>query len=236
MYTIGEFARMAQVSRRQLRHWEDQSLLAPARVDASNGYRYYRADQLTMVNRIKVLRELGLSLDQIATTLDGELSVDELQGMLLLRRVQVEQQVREEMARLRRIESRLAQIRDHDQHVADVVVKSEPQQRYVGVRSVVPDWSATVMAWGQIDPLMTAPAGVYGNLVGVLHAEGLGTDGFDLEVGRLLLGEHDPSLRSPDGRNLRSGCFPQPRSRASCRSGPRTRRMSAPVRSASGRN
>lgn len=208
MYTIGEFARMAQVSRRQLRHWEDQSLLTPARTDPATGYRYYRAGQLITVNRIKALRDLGLSLEQIAASLDDDVSVDELQGMLLLRRAQVEQQVRDEMVRLRRIESRLAQLRDHEQHVADVVVKTVPAQPYVGLRSVVDDWSATVLAWAQIDPLVTADDGTYGPLLGVLHADGLGGDEFDLEVGRLLLGDHDPALRSPDGRVFRERTLP----------------------------
>jgi len=65
MYTIGEFARMAQVSRRQLRHWDEIGLLQPAKVDPKTGYRYYSATQLTTLNRVVALKELGLSLDQI---------------------------------------------------------------------------------------------------------------------------------------------------------------------------
>ncbi len=45
MYTIGEFARMAQVSRRQLRHWDEIGLLQPIKVYSKTGYRYYRAAQ-----------------------------------------------------------------------------------------------------------------------------------------------------------------------------------------------
>lgn len=38
MYTIGEFARMAQVSRRQLRHWDEIGLLQPTKVDPKMRY------------------------------------------------------------------------------------------------------------------------------------------------------------------------------------------------------
>ena len=52
---------------------------APGRTDPENGYRYYSADQLSDLNRILVLRELGLSLDQIARVHEG-ISPQELRG------------------------------------------------------------------------------------------------------------------------------------------------------------
>ena len=46
MLKIGEFARLAQVSPRTLRHYASLGLLAPASVDPSTGYRYYEVHQL----------------------------------------------------------------------------------------------------------------------------------------------------------------------------------------------
>jgi hypothetical protein len=46
MFGIGQFAQIAKVSVRTLRHYDDLGLLTPAAVDAASGYRYYRADQL----------------------------------------------------------------------------------------------------------------------------------------------------------------------------------------------
>ena len=41
VYRIGSVARLAQVSVRTLRHFDDVGLLSPARVDADSGYRWY---------------------------------------------------------------------------------------------------------------------------------------------------------------------------------------------------
>ena len=66
MFSIGEFARLGQVSVKMLRHYDRIGLLAPARVDPANGYRYYTAGQLPAIGRISALRDLGLGLAEIA--------------------------------------------------------------------------------------------------------------------------------------------------------------------------
>ena len=65
MYQIGEFSKIAQVSGRQLRHYDQLGLLTPSHTDSSTGYRFYSANQLPQLNRILALKEMGLSLDQI---------------------------------------------------------------------------------------------------------------------------------------------------------------------------
>lgn len=55
---------------------------------------------------------IGLSLDQIQRFVNDDVSLDEMQGMLLLRKVEIEQRVLTEMRRIRVIESRLKQIRE----------------------------------------------------------------------------------------------------------------------------
>lgn len=80
MFAIGEFARLAQVTVKTLRYYDEAGLLKPAHVDRDSGYRYYKASQLPRLNRILVLKELGFSLDQIATLLDEGVNEFELQG------------------------------------------------------------------------------------------------------------------------------------------------------------
>ncbi len=72
MFRIGEFARFTRVSVKMLRHYDAIGLLAAAYKDPDTGYRYYRAAQLTTLNRILLLRELGFGLDEIAGLLDGD--------------------------------------------------------------------------------------------------------------------------------------------------------------------
>ena len=70
MFAIGEFARLARVSVKTLRYYDETELLKPARVDRETGYRLYKASQLPRLNRILVLKELGFSLERIAALVD----------------------------------------------------------------------------------------------------------------------------------------------------------------------
>jgi DNA-binding transcriptional MerR regulator len=87
MFKIGDFSRIARVSCRLLRYYDELGLLKPAIVDRDSGYRFYGAAQLPQLNRILVLKELGLTLDQIGRATSSAVSADELRAMLLIRRV-----------------------------------------------------------------------------------------------------------------------------------------------------
>jgi DNA-binding transcriptional MerR regulator len=136
MFRIGEFAQIAQVSGRQLRFYDQLGLLRPVHTDAQTGYRYYSARQLPRLNRILALKELGLTLEQIGPLLENEISASELRGMLIIKRAQVEQSLKEEQARLRHIESRIAQIDTQGTIIDyDVVLKSVPAVPFLSLRS-----------------------------------------------------------------------------------------------------
>ncbi|NUP58507.1 MAG: MerR family transcriptional regulator [Pseudarthrobacter sp.] len=64
-WSIQEVARIAGTTSRTLRHYDDIGLLKPSRM-GSNGYRYYDAAALLQLQRILLLRELGLGLPDIA--------------------------------------------------------------------------------------------------------------------------------------------------------------------------
>jgi MerR family transcriptional regulator, thiopeptide resistance regulator len=64
-WSIAQVARMSKVTSRTLRHYDQIGLLRPAWV-GGNGYRYYEREQLLTLQRILIMRELGLGLDAIA--------------------------------------------------------------------------------------------------------------------------------------------------------------------------
>jgi len=135
MFRIGEFAQIAQVSTRQLRFYDQLGLLQPAHIDAQTGYRAYSIRQLPRLNCILALKDLGLTLEQIGPLLKDELSPAELRAMLTMKRAQVEQTLRAEEARLRHIESRIAQI-DRQGSIGDydVVTRQVAAVPYLAVR------------------------------------------------------------------------------------------------------
>ncbi|MGP6170488.1 MerR family transcriptional regulator [Microbacterium sp. A196] len=69
-WSIQEIARLAGTTSRTLRHYDDIGLLAPSRI-ARNGYRHYDQTALVRLQRILLLRELGLGLPQIRELLDA---------------------------------------------------------------------------------------------------------------------------------------------------------------------
>jgi DNA-binding transcriptional MerR regulator len=125
MLSIGDFARLGRVSPRMLRHYDELGLLRPVHVDPTTGYRSYRVAQLARLHRLLALRDLGLSLDQIGGVLEAEPPLEELRGMLRIRRAQIEQGLAEEEARLRRVEAHLRAIEGSTVMVTyDIVLKT----------------------------------------------------------------------------------------------------------------
>lgn len=64
MFTIGQFAKLAQVSPRTVRHYEAIGLLASSG-RGENNYRQFDSSQLDRIKRIRELQSLGFCLDEI---------------------------------------------------------------------------------------------------------------------------------------------------------------------------
>jgi DNA-binding transcriptional MerR regulator len=140
MFSIGEFARMGTVSIRTLRHYDEIGLLRPAQVDPATGYRSYSADQLGQLNRIIALKDLGFSLTQTAKLLSG-ITVEELRGMLALRRAQLERELDEYTSRLLEVEARLRYIEgEHAMPADDITVKKIPELGVVAIGASAPGY------------------------------------------------------------------------------------------------
>ncbi|MFC1440226.1 MerR family transcriptional regulator [Streptacidiphilus sp. N1-10] len=130
MFTIGDFAGHGRVSIRMLRHYDAIGLLRPARVDRSSGYRFYETAQLSRLNRIVALKDLGFTLQQVQTILDEDVSAQELRGMLRLRRAELEAAVAEAASNLVQVEARLRSIENEGaMPEEDVVIKRLPALR-----------------------------------------------------------------------------------------------------------
>jgi DNA-binding transcriptional MerR regulator len=151
MFRIGEFAQIAQVSTRQLRHYDQLGLLRPLTTDAASGYRYYSMRQLPRLNAILALKELGLTLDQIGSQLKNEISASELRGMLTMKRAQIEQLLHEEELRLKHIESRIAEI-DKQGGISDydIVVKPIAAQSFLSIRTQCDGMDAALRLLGTV--------------------------------------------------------------------------------------
>ncbi len=223
MFKIGDFSRIARVSGRLLRYYDSIGLLSPKRIDPASGYRYYTADQLGRLNRILALKELGLSLEQIARLLDDKISSDEIRGMFLLKKAELERSLSEEALRLRNVESRLAQIEEKGA-VADydIVVKSVPAQPYLAYRRAFANFGGAIGALKEVVQYgaRRLPDSLRDALVVVAHSD-FDDENLDLEIGFSLHQDRDKPIALPSGEALRPGELPAIQTLATLvRSGP----------------
>jgi DNA-binding transcriptional MerR regulator len=204
VFRIGEFSQIARVSGRLLRYYDSIGLLRPQHIDPETGYRYYSAAQLERLNRILALKDLGLSLDQVARMLDDKISTAEIRGMLALKKAELERSLAEEAARLRHIESRLTQIEQQGTlGDYDVVLKSSAATPVLSTRSVYPDFDVVIAALREITQAVRSQvaAAARENIVVIAHCD-FDDENLDLEIGVTLNRAVNKPVRLPSGAQL----------------------------------
>lgn len=118
---IGRFSNACRLSIKALRHYDSVNLLKPAHIDATTGYRYYRAEQARDAVLIGMLRSLDVPLATIRALLraDG----DALRQMLEKERDRVARELTRHQQVLQSIE-RIA--REGDLMPYDIGIRVEP--------------------------------------------------------------------------------------------------------------
>ncbi len=151
MFTVGEFALLAQVSKRLLRYYDEIDLLKPDHI-SSGGYRYYTAEQMRHLNQILALKELGFSLEEIQDCLHDNITGAELQTLLHAKKAETERQVQAELQRLRKIEARLQTINQPTPpQPQSFIVKEVPStQATLRLRETVADFPQSIWLFNQI--------------------------------------------------------------------------------------
>jgi len=93
-YTVQGLARLAGVSTRTLRYYDEIGILKPARINSS-GYRIYGEKEVNLLQQILFYRELGVSLDNIKSIItdpafDRSKALQEHREQLLEKRKQLD--------------------------------------------------------------------------------------------------------------------------------------------------
>ncbi len=186
MFRIGDFSRLARVSARLLRWYEEVGLLVPAHVDSATGYRYYSAAQLVQLNRILALKELGLSLQQIGAALDPGATEEKLRAALEERKANAERMRAAEELRITQIEARLRQIEAlGSMKGADVMLAPGIARRLLCVRERFESFAAVGEVMAEV--LRAVPRQVSSAALGHFAVIANGTEfepeGLDLDIG-----------------------------------------------------
>jgi len=119
-YTVGQLAALAGVTVRTLHHYDRTGLLEPEERSGSGGYRRYGPASAERLHRILSYRELGMSLDDIATLLDDP-GVDRLAHLRRQERL-----VRERIVRLEEMVAAIHLMMEAEQ----MTVQLTPEERF----------------------------------------------------------------------------------------------------------
>ncbi|MEM6456201.1 MAG: helix-turn-helix domain-containing protein, partial [Acidobacteriota bacterium] len=202
MFKIGDFSKIAQVPASQLRYYADIGLFEPAQVDPFTGYRFYGAGQLTRLNRILVLKDLGLTLDQIRQALSDDISAEEVRGMLRMRKATIEQSLEEEAQRLRAVEARLLQIESGGEDI-EVVLKPIRKQHFLSLRETYPSMTDTGEIFREILQILPERFGPrLGYMTAIMHGVQFDTQNIDIELGFAIQSDSVDQVRLPSQRVL----------------------------------
>lgn len=197
MIRIGDFSKLSRVSVKTLRYYDEMDLLSPVEVDPFTGYRLYEYGQLSTLNRILALKDLGFSLEEIGRLLDDGLSAEQMRGMLKLRETEARQRLQAEAERLERIEARLRQIeQENNMFKYDVVIKEVEEVKAASVRDVVPTPPEQGGLWQELEGYLAMnrvrPVGACFTLY---HDDEFKERDWDLEVCEPITGDLSESKR-----------------------------------------
>ncbi len=194
MFKIGDFSKLSMVSVKTLRFYDEAGLLKPAQVDKFTGYRYYSAQQLARLNCILALKDMGLSLEQIAALLNKGLSPTDLHAMLRLKQVELEAQLAEGRARLERVTVWLNQFEQEElsnMNEYSVIIKPVATIRVNEARGVAPDWERLGLTLNKLfdetcDQITKQGGQLVGSGITVYYDQSPDTNSDGLEVGACM--------------------------------------------------
>lgn len=141
-WSIQEIARLVGTTSRTLRHYGDIGLLTPSRVGA-NGYRHYDCDRLVRLQRILLLRDLGLGLPAIARVIDDQTDAPRaLRGHLAWLRTEQERLARQVAS----VETTIRALEQGGEIMAEEMLNGFDHTRYKD--EVAERWGAEAYATG----------------------------------------------------------------------------------------
>jgi effector-binding domain-containing protein len=160
MFKIGDFSRLSFVTVKTLHYYDEIGLLKPVKVDRFTGYRYYSAEQLPRLNYIVSLKNMGLSLEEVAALINNSLTPHQLRDLFILKKAELQQRVSEEQRRLEQVEKLLEQI-EKEGKMPDyqVLIKKVEPQLIASIREVIPTYGHVGELYGALIPYVFSHGG-----------------------------------------------------------------------------
>lgn len=189
MFKIGEFSKLTQVSIRMLRYYDELGLLKPARIDPFTGYRLYSTDQIPMLQRILLLRDMEFNVSEIEEALKNW-DTGSMPRLLSEKKSEILESIQRQQRRIEKIEMATRDLQSNQIEVHhNVVIRQIPSYRILSLRQVIPDHFSEGPLWEKLCAFVQAEqvelaSGV--NNLAIYHGEEEEESGVDVEVAALV--------------------------------------------------
>lgn len=137
MFKIGYFSIINQVTVKTLRHYDEIGLLKPELVDEMTGYRMYSSAQLPRVQKIIALKQIGLSLADIAIVLHDESNLEKVVAQLQTKQRELTADLEKREKQLHQLCTFIASIKKEKNMSIHVVIKELPEVVVASTRKVI---------------------------------------------------------------------------------------------------
>jgi DNA-binding transcriptional MerR regulator len=184
LFTIGEFSRLARISVRMLRHYDDRGVLLPASVDASSGYRFYAPAQLRTAARICALRDAGFPVAEIGRLLPLLDRPPVVRQALVDQRARLEADAEDVRRRIETVDHLMSALKEPVVSI-DIRRTTLPALAVASLRGTVPTYADEGLLWERLVAAL-GPAGVVPvpepTSGATFHDEGFQEQDVDIEV------------------------------------------------------
>jgi len=133
-YSIGDFSKICRLGIKTLRYYHEIGLLIPTRIDKFTSYRYYIETDLTRVQTINRLKELGFSLETIKEILEKHNDDRSLIAYMQTRLAEVDEQMAENAVIREKIEAFIRSETSIPEPEGELTVKEVPDLFMASIR------------------------------------------------------------------------------------------------------
>jgi effector-binding domain-containing protein len=192
---IGDFSRLCRVTVRALRYYDEIGLLKPVKVDHLTGYRYYSIEQLPKLNRIIMLKSIGLSLEDIDGLLHNNMPVDHIRQLLQVKQAEIQNSLQEDYQKLQQVKVWLDKIRNEgtmpsvDIHRKEVSALKVISKREIGTYTETPGKLKEELLQQLNKPENKESVSITGPMMMLSHDEEYKEKDADIEIAFPITGE-----------------------------------------------
>ncbi|WP_373601015.1 MerR family transcriptional regulator [Paraclostridium bifermentans] len=130
--TIGQMAKLNNISVQTLRHYEKVELLKPSYTNENTGYRYYSMKDFNTIDLIKQCKAMGMSLEEIKEVTNNYTSLESIEDILNNQKMIIDEKIKE----LENIKKKIGYMKDTiatslDKGINKVFIKYNNQRKFI---------------------------------------------------------------------------------------------------------